>query len=540
MNLDQKIKNKMYKEIWQEYCGFIDLSLSEYMEIQYRLMKEQIDLYSSCKLGKKIMKGQKPSTIEEFRKIVPLTSYEDYADILLFKQDDALPAKPVIWIETTWEGGTQPIKTAPYTQSMIDHHRTSIVSSMILATSERKGRFSLGVKDNFLFGMAPLPYFTGIIPYALEGQLSVNFMPKVNDAVKISFGERNKLGFKLGLANDIDIFFGMSGVVSRISEEFSTLLKTGNSGGSKSSLMKTLLNMRPHMAFRLIKAYMKMKEQGGDIRPRDLWQPKGLMCAGTDTSCFKKKIENYWGIKPLEVFGGTEPTCIATETWSKDGLVFFPDVCFYEFIPENEMEKNLQDNSYIPKTFLMDELVAGEKYEIVISNFKGGAFMRYRVGDVFRCISTSNEMDHIAYPQFEYVDRIPTVIDIAGFTRITESTILKTIETSNLEIHNWFAVKKYNNTSTPYMQLYVEMSENAIVNGVVAKKVIQEHLTAYFKYIDTDYHALKKMLGIDPLVVSVIQTGTIENYEKERNIKIRKINPSFYDVTEIEKIAHLR
>ena len=62
----------------------------------------------------------------------------------------------------------------PYTQSMIDHHRGSIISTMLLATSDRKGRFSLRSRDSFLFGMAPLPYFTGIIPYAIEGELSLD------------------------------------------------------------------------------------------------------------------------------------------------------------------------------------------------------------------------------------------------------------------------------------------------------------------------------------------------------------------------------
>ncbi len=32
------------------------------------------------RIGKAILKGRNPETIEEFRKMVPLTSYEDYAD----------------------------------------------------------------------------------------------------------------------------------------------------------------------------------------------------------------------------------------------------------------------------------------------------------------------------------------------------------------------------------------------------------------------------------------------------------------------------
>lgn len=221
-------------------------------------------------------------------------------------------------------------------------------------------------------------------------------------------------------------------------------------------------------------------------------------------------------------------------------MVFFPDVCFYEFIPEREMLKNLENPDFKPRTFLMDELVAGEKYELVISNFKGGAFMRYRVGDVFRCKRIINEADGIRFPQFEYVDRVPNVIDIAGFTRITENTIRKAITVSGVQIHDWFAAKRYDSDSRPYMQLYVEMSEAAILTGVVAADVIRDHLSAYFKYIDVDYSDLKKMLGIDPLVVTVIETGTIERYEESHRHRIRRMNPPHYDVVEIEKLARLR
>lgn len=353
----------------------------------------------------------------------------------------------------------------------------------------------------------------------------------------MSFGERNKTGFKLGLLNDIDIFFGMSGVVARMSEMFPDMV---GGKGKKSSTLQMLKKAKPHMLYRLMRARAKVNAEGGEIYPKDLWHPKALMCGGTDSACFKKKIEYYWGVRPLEIFGGTEPTCIATETWSKDGMVFFPDVCFYEFIPEREMLKNLENPDFKPRTFLMDELVAGEKYELVISNFKGGAFMRYRVGDVFRCKRIINEADGIRFPQFEYVDRVPNVIDIAGFTRITENTIRKAITVSGVQIHDWFAAKRYDSDSRPYMQLYVEMSEAAILTGVVAADVIRDHLSAYFKYIDVDYSDLKKMLGIDPLVVTVIETGTIERYEESHRRRIRRMNPPHYDVVEIEKLARLR
>jgi hypothetical protein len=531
MTLDQKLRNKQYDQIWQEYCGFLDLSMSEYMEIQNRLMLEQIELYSNCDLGRRIMKGKKPTTIDEYRRMVPLTKYEDYADILLQKVESALPSKPLLWIETTWEGGNNPVKVAPYTESMVKCHKNIFITCMILATSNKKGHFTLRGGENFLYGMAPLPYLTGIVPHVISGELSINFLPPTQEAETMSFRQRNKVGLKMGMQKGIDLFFGLSSVIVKISDVFVS--------AHDSSGRINVFNNSLKMNYRLIKGWIKSKEEKTPIMPKDIWTLKGLICAGTDTATFKKKIENYWGVKPLEIFGGTEPTCIATETWSKDGLVFFPDVSFYEFIPKSEIEKNIEDPSYVPNTYLLDELVAGNEYELVISNLKGGAFARYRMGDMFKCLSLSNEEDGIQLPQFAYVDRDPRIIDIAGFTRITEGTISEALELSKLDIAEWFAVKEFDECKRAYLHLYVEVGADGM-RGAMTKDIIKDHLSIYFRYVDADYKDLKYLLGIDPLAVTIIPKGTIRQYCDTFGRSLRRMNPSPFDVIEVLKITHGR
>ena len=51
MNFEEKLKSKSNNDIWQEYCGFLDLSMDEYMHIQYRLLNEQIELLSNVVWG---------------------------------------------------------------------------------------------------------------------------------------------------------------------------------------------------------------------------------------------------------------------------------------------------------------------------------------------------------------------------------------------------------------------------------------------------------------------------------------------------------
>ena len=135
MRFQEKLHQYSKKEIWEEYCGFLTITPEEFMNIQNRLLLEQIELWSASGIGQSILKGKCPHTIEEFREMVPLTTYEDYAPTLLSKQHNALPAPPVLWVQTAWEGGVHPIKTAPYTKAMLDTFKHNVISCLILSSS---------------------------------------------------------------------------------------------------------------------------------------------------------------------------------------------------------------------------------------------------------------------------------------------------------------------------------------------------------------------------------------------------------------------
>lgn len=536
MRLEEKLKNLQSDAVWQEYCGFLDLNIDEYMQIQNRLMLEQISLWSKSGLGQSILNGKNPDSIEEFRKQVPLTSYEDYADILLLKQEYMLPDKPAIWIQTTWEGGRNPIKVAPFSKSMLDTYKINMMACMILATSPEKGKFNIKAADTFLYGLAPLPYATGLVPVLLNEEIGIEFLPPVKEAVKMSFSERNKKGFKLGLRKGIDYFFGLGSVTYFISLSLS--LMGSSKSKNESTESKKMFRYSPFMVLRILRAKYCCKKENRELKPKDLFKLKGLMIVGTDNECYKDDLEDLWGIRPMEMFAGTEPGCIGTETWTRDGLYFFPDACFYEFIPEEEMDKHLETPEYQPKTYLMNEVIPNEKYELVISVLKGGAFVRYRVGDVYRCIGLESNTEKIKIPRFKYVDRVPDIIDIAGFTRISEGCIRDVVDLSGLAIKDWLAVKEYNNQNRPLLHMYIEMKRESLISSAITKDILREHLSVYFKYVDNDYKDLKRILGMDPLKITILKCGTFEEYERQNEKPIRAINPSPYEVKELLELQN--
>ena len=481
---------------------------------------EQIHLMADCALGQRFFEGHVPVSLEEFRSRVPLTSFTDYADVLLTKKEDMLPAKPVVWLKTTWEGGNYPSKWAPYSEAMLQAYKRIILGAMILSTSTGRGRFRVRPNAKVLYSLAPMPYATGLFPELIDGEISLRFLPPVREARKISFGQQARRGYRMAMKSGMNLFFGMSSVLYGTTRNLNTLSSSADKGNMG---LRSILGMSPRMLWRVLHAAYRCKRDNTPLMPKDLFSLDGFVCVGTDTNLYRDELTNAWGIRPMEIAGGTEPSCMGTETWSKNGLVFFPDACFYEFIPEQEMLKSLQNPSYQPPTYLMNELVAGQKYELVITVLKGGAFMRYRVGDVYRCLRLKNPQDNLDLPQFEYVDRIPTVIDIAGFTRITEREILKIIEISSLPVAEWFAVKEYDETGHSYVHIYVELQPDAKQSPVLSQKILQEHFSIYFRFYDGDYNDLKRLLGIDPLQVTMLPSGTIRQYEQSIGRKMIRV-----------------
>ena len=78
--------------------------------------------------------------------------------------------------------------------------------------------------------------------------------------------------------------------------------------------------------------------------------------------------------------------------------------------------------------------------------------------------------------------------------------------------------------------MYVELERESLLNSAMSADILKELLSTYFKYIDQDYRDLKKILGMDPLQVTIFTCGTFEIYEKQTGKKLHQMNPSYYDL----------
>jgi hypothetical protein len=512
------------EELWQMCCGFLNLSLEQFMTIQKRLLLEQLELLSHCALGKKLMNGSRPRTVEEFRERVPLTSYADYCPELLEKREDILPVKPALWVHTSGRSGEYPCKWVPITPAY--SHEMSVLMCGIGMLSSSKGwgeASSFPERPRIVYTVAPRPYVSGAMASMLGQQTPTDYLPPLEEAESLSFEERTKLGFKQALSQGMDYFFGLSLVLAAVGDKFSQ--------SSNGVNIRPLLS-QPKALFRLAKGLIKSKLARRPMLPKDLWSVKGIISSGLDSWVYKDKIKELWGRYPLDTYTSTEGGFIATQTWDYDGMTFIPNLNFLEFIPEAEHFKWQLDHSYKPKAVLLDEVKAGENYEVVITNFHGGALVRYRVGDMVRITSLRNEKLGIDIPQMAFERRVDGLLDFV-VVRLTEKTLWQAIENTSVAYEDWTAYKE---PGQPVLRLFMELKDGyraseADVASAVHQQIMKSDNDTYT--MSPVYDDLADMVNFR-VEVTLLPRGAFANYTSQKqaegadlaHLKPPHINPS--------------
>jgi GH3 auxin-responsive promoter len=514
------------EELWQMCCGFLNLRLDQFMAIQKRLLLEQIELLKNSELGRRMMGGAMPETVEEFRTQVPLTTYADYLPNLTEKREDGLPAKPAMWVHTVGRIGEYNFKWVPLPDSFLHEFERIAGGVGLLASCDRHGNFL--VKENLktLATMATRDYGSGIVAHLMQQALGFDLLPP--DSEDMTFQERVEAGVKEALSKGLDAFGGLPSVLVYVGEMF----KQGAIGVDARFLLT-----HPRAAARLLKGLLKSKVARRPLLPRDLWSVKVVVGGGADTAIFAKNVGELWGRQPLEIYGATEGGLYATQTWDHEGMTFIPNLNFFEFIPEREMFKWQLDHSYQPKTILLDEVKPGQKYEVVVTNFHGGIMTRYRIGDVIKIISFRNDKLNIDIPQMVFDSRADDLIDIASLGRVTERVIGEAIENSGIPYVDWVARKEIVDDK-PMLHIYLELKDVYIASEESLAGAIREQ----FRRLDRKYRCnfyrligdMEKVLNLKPVEVTPLPQGAFSSYVARRqsegatieNLRLTRVNSS--------------
>jgi hypothetical protein len=510
-------------DLWQMCCGFLDLSLDQFMGIQKRLLREQIELLKNCELGRKVMRGAMPNTVEEFREQVPLTTYGDYVPELVERREDVLPAKPARWVRTSGRTGEYEVKWVPMSEAFIREAEKLGAAVLLLSTCNGRGDTSK-IKEHFklLFSMGPPEYISGALVELAVDALGCELLPSGGHGM--DFQRRLQLGLEQAMYEGVDMVGGLPTILLAIGEQF----KRGNGKKDPKGLVS-----HPLALLRVLRALARSRVARRPLLPKDLWSIKGMAGSGTDSSVYRKKIESYWGRPFLEMYSGTEGGYYALQTWDYEGMTFVPNQNFFEFAPEQEWFKWTLDRSYVPRTVLLDEVEPGEVYEVVITNLHGGIMTRYRPGDMIRITARRNEKLGIDIPQMMFERRADDLIDL-GLMRLTERIVWKAIENTGVPYVDWTARKEWIGYR-PVLRLYLELREGVIVNrDTVALDVYEQIKRLDDGFIHGDLESLERLLNFKPIEVDLLPPGAFASYTARRraegadlgHLKPPHINPS--------------
>jgi hypothetical protein len=519
------IREGKNKELWQMCCGFLSLSTDEFMAIQQRLLVQQLELLNHCAIGEKIMRGAKPKSLEEFREMTPLTTYKDYCPELLEKREDVLPARPEEWVHTSGRSGEYPCKWIPLTPEFLQEMSVISFGIAILSTSKDWGDTSRVVENpRIINAVAPRPYMSGAMAKMMGLQSSFNFMPPLEDMDKMTFEERIQFGFEQALSQGLDGFCGLSLILVKVGEKF-------GQASNKASVMPYL--KRPRAALRLAGGLIKSKLAGRPMLPRDLWTVKGIISGGLDSWVYKDRIKELWGRYPLDVYAGSEGGVYATQTWDYAGMTFVPNLNFLEFIPEDELIKWEMDRSYKPRTLLLNEVKAGKEYEVVLTNFHGGAMVRYRPGDMIRITSLRNEKLGIELPQMVFARRADDIIDF-GVIRLNEKVIWQAIENSGVPYEDWIANKEAGENMA--LHIYMELKDGSQISAADIASAVYNNIVADDDNQDTAAEIRSDFTNLIDfkIEVTLLPKGTFNSYIEQKrsegadlaHLKPPHINPS--------------
>ncbi|GAI15706.1 unnamed protein product, partial [marine sediment metagenome] len=127
------------------------------------------------------------------------------------------------------------------------------------------------------------------------------------------------------------------------------------------------------------------------------------------------------------------------------------------------------------------------------------------IGDMIQVNALRNPALNIELPQVTFHSRCDDIIDIGGFTRLTERIIWQAVESSGVTYRDWVVQKEVGDN--PMLHLYVE-PEDPGMTAEDARFTIHQKLME----LDADYRHVQDILGFDPLKVTILPQGAFQRY----------------------------
>ncbi len=486
-------------------------------KLLFKILKDS----QNCEFGKKHNFASIKS-IEDYRKQVPMTTYEDYLPYIQRmidnNEEDILCSYPLVAYAQT-SGTTGKHKFIPLTQKVINLYQKYTLTTMVALVDrhcrQKYGRplkpgrglfICLEFEDKLPNGRAATN-----VPEITAKQLSWLYPYLTNVPFKKLFKLADISGYYLYLRfaledkNTMYIF----GVFFSFIYEMLHYLKANwevfvddIANGTISDLARPTPEVREEM-MKFIKPnperaaeLRKEFEKGFDETILQRIWPNLSVIYGIANSVYTSYADNVRKISgdiPFDysIYGASEGLFATPDNLDDGKRLLLPDSCFFEFIPVDEPDKIL----------MLDELEIGKEYELVITNQAG--LYRYRLGDIIEVAEYKNQCPYIVFSR-----RKGHLISITGEKTAEhhlEEVIRAVSNATGVDIHEW-VVYVNNDTHPGHYTLAIENDSGKDLS------VYTDMAEELLRKVNPIYDRFRRVLGIKPLTIVNQKPGSHDEW----------------------------
>jgi auxin responsive GH3 gene family len=479
-------------------------------------------------------------SVDAFRQICPLSSYEDYRSIIdnIARTNNftELVAEPITLLQET-AGTTGKTKLIPRTNRLSMSMLTSVSASNAVLNSyyfknkEAKKRRSLpllnippvkrtpsgimqgtGTSGGFSQSFEKYNFFQEYIRLKYSSPSSVFFIPNYESSYycHLLFG---LLDEELALIS-ANFASNVLEAIRILEKDWTQIVRDIELGQINENIyleasirneLKRLLKPNPKRAKQLEIEFEKGMQA---ILPRIWNQMSCILCITSGSmQVYHDNLKYYAGKIPFYSAGYA-----ASEAWIGVNLdplkepptyVITPHSAFFEFI---EIEQIDVDN---PDTVTLTSVEVGKSYEIVVTTVAG--LYRYRLGDIVKCTGFYNQS-----PIIEFLYRRGSLLDIAG-EKVSESTIFTALTEAVALLGHDCKISDYTSriefsTYPPKYVIYVEISKLfEILPDIKACRIKIEQVIFDFNEL---YKKSRDTGVIAPLELNLVQPDSFQELKK--------------------------
>ena len=523
--------------------GNHDLNRLHKSTINARKNNEKL-LFKIIKAGQNSEFGKKHNfskikTVEDFRRNVPLSTYEDYEPyierMINNNEEDILTSFPLVGYAQT-SGSTGKPKFIPLTKQTTNAYKNNTLTMMMAMTDKYcREKYGQGLKpgrgmficldfdDNLPNGRS-----ASNVPETTSKQLGFLFPYLTNPPFKHLFKIKDVSTFYLinrFALEDKNTMFIFSIFFSSVYEiltymkthwealvediEKGTINDIARPVPSVREEVEKVIKPNPERAAELRKEF----EKGVDETFLNRLWPNLSVIYGIATSVYTpytRSVREMAGDIPFDhsIYGASEGLIGTVDHLNDERRLLVLDSCYFEFI---DIEN---DNNILS----LDELEVGKEYEIVLTNQAG--LYRYHMGDIVRVDSYLNDCPYLVFSH-----RKGHLISITGektSEEHLEDVVKKIEEESKTKIDDWSV---YVRSGTGHKSVYALLLENS--DGKDLSKY-SEMADEYLRKVNKIYDRFRKTGPIAPLKIENQEPGAHKawrDYKVSQGVSSIQVKP---------------